>query len=145
MIVRTLVFLLTFCLKPDPAIKGIATFHASRVCLLCRIILRLKPDPAIKGIATYRYNRSRASLAEAKSETRPCYKRDCDASEMRYAHLFLMLCLKPDPAIKGIATPHLGGRTRPPRGRSSETRPCYKRDCDCENYVVGDVVYVIDV
>ena len=66
------------------------------------------------------------------SETRPCYKRDCDvpiwttAEPITYAHR-----LKPDPAIKGIAT--IGIVRIPNLVRVeilSETRPCYKRDCD---------------
>ena len=40
------------CLKPDPAIKGIATMKSTIILSAGEKYLCLKPDPAIKGIAT---------------------------------------------------------------------------------------------
>jgi len=149
---------LFFSLKPDPAIKGIAT--AGKIWGVALILsARLKPDPAIKGIATENFF-SHLLVTTYSSETRPCYKRDCDISlRILSLTLSISLCLKPDPAIKGIATPpeptsilaSLRGRLKPDpaiKGIAtslfcaartsarnilrSETRPCYKRDCDVD-------------
>jgi len=92
--------------------------------------LGLKPDPAIKGIATEINSRISMSISMTWSETRPCYKRDCDSTYLDDPRTKNVRRLKPDPAIKGIATVPSRSECMPTSGLRSETRPCYKRDCD---------------
>ena len=98
----------TIGLKPDPAIKGIATFSQAFFADL-KELFGLKPDPAIKGIATSPRSEDRIRSSQfGRSETRPCYKRDCDFLPATCTRASLSR-LKPDPAIKGIATPENRG------------------------------------